>query len=92
MLLPSTASHRASSPSTSFLTTVQKSQSATVTAVREEQDPYHTHFDEETKCVALKVESEVDCHKTMVVESAACFNTQSGADGADRTGLRHQLG
>ncbi len=35
-------------------------------AVREDQTPYRTHFDEETKRVAQKVESMVDGHKAVV--------------------------
>ncbi len=40
--------------------------SVTDAAVREDQTPYRTHFDEETKHVARKVESMVDRHKAVV--------------------------
>ena len=35
-------------------------------AIREEQDPYRVHFDEETKNVARRVESVVNRHNAVV--------------------------
>ena len=45
---------------------VRLEEPAVETATREEQAPYRTHFDEETKNVARRVESAVNRHKSVV--------------------------
>ena len=45
---------------------VRLEEPAVETATREEQAPYRTHFDEETKNVARRVESVVNRHKSVV--------------------------